>query len=214
MQSDSKRVNRVAEIQSLPARYITLGESIDKKAAENAVRNFSSITMTNVNDGRTALFPIGTVGKILRHMGFDLSRIIKNIPELYKTSLLGWSEPEILKDGHKAHSNIKEYHHYVNKFTDGDNEYYVRFTVSETKGYFYDVGRNTIHSAAVSGTETYKKGADPQRIRLKVPGEASTTPIVDRKLQEFFTLSDNKINDFTEKVNRKEKYSSNRPKHY
>ena len=200
---NNERTNRVLDIQNLPARYIKLVEPIDKKTAEGIARKFS--TMTNINDGRKTLLPIGTVGKILRHSGFNLSRIIKDIPELYETSLLGWSESEILKDGHKAHSNIKEYRHYVNKFTDGNGEYYVRFTVSETKGYSSETRQNTIHSVAVSGIALYNKGDrsqhdriidpgeaspsptdDSQRIRLEVPGGARSTSFVDRKLQEFF----------------------------
>jgi hypothetical protein len=187
--SSSERAVRAAEIQNLPAKHIELGGPMDKKTAETIARNFS--TMTNVNDGRKALLPIGTVGKILRHSGFDLSRIIKNIPELYETSLFGWSELEIPKEGHKTHSNIKEYHHYVNKFTDGDREYYVRFTVTEMKGYSDESRQNIIHSAAVSDIAIYKKGADSQRIRLEVPGGASSTPFADRKLQELFDLSAN-----------------------
>lgn len=205
---DSELAIRAAEIQSLPARYIELGEPMDKKAAENAVRAFGG--MTNVNDGRTVTLPLAAVGKILRHKGFDFSRIIKDIPELYKTSLFGWSEVEDLKPGHKEHVNIKVFHQYVNKFTNGDGKYYIRFTVREEKGRPPQSGRSLIHSAAVSDITIYKKGGHSQRIWGIDPGEASPPPFnnggsqriwgidpgatspssfVDRKLQEFFDRS-------------------------
>ncbi|MDR2694747.1 MAG: hypothetical protein LBB74_11145 [Chitinispirillales bacterium] len=150
------RARRAAEIQSLPARYVELGEPMDKKAAEVAVRVFGE--MKNDNDGRRAILPVDSVGKILRHRGYELSRIIKSIPELYKTSLFGWSERENVRPGHKEHPNIKEYHNYINKFTDGDGEYYIRFTVNEETAKPNRVGRNIVHSAAVSDI-TLRKAA-------------------------------------------------------
>jgi hypothetical protein len=186
-----ERARRAAEIQSLPAKYVELGEPMGQKAAEETVKAFPP--MTNINDGRKARLPVKTIGKILRHRGFDLSRIIKNIPELYETSLWGWPEPEILKPGHKIHTNIKTYHHYINKFTDGDGEYYIRFTVNEENTRPGIANRNFIHSAAVSDIAIYKKSDGSQRDWLKVPGEASPSPFVDRKLQEFFGLFNNNI---------------------
>jgi len=189
----NNRIDKISEIQGLPAKRVSLGEPVDKKTAESIVRGFP--TITNVNDGRTALFPIATVGKILHHRGFDFSRIIDDIPYLYETSVLGWSEPEILKLGHKEHTNIKEYHHYVNKFTDEIDEYYIRFTLNEENAKPKNAGRNIIHSVAISDISIYKKGDHSQHDRLKVPGEASPSPFVDRKLQEFFSLNNN-IGDF------------------
>jgi len=183
-QGDNSPVIRAAEIRNLPARYIELGESIGKKAAEDVVRGFPA--MVNRNDGRGVRFPVDTIGKILRHRGFDLSLIVKSVPELYETSLRGWSEPEIPKPRHKVHVNTKEYHHYVNKFFDGGCEYYIRFTVNEEITKHGKDARNFIHSVAVSDVAIYKKGDGSQRYRLLVPGEVSPPPFVDRKLQEFF----------------------------
>jgi len=145
--------------------------------------------MTNANDGRNVLFPVNAVGKILGHKGFDFSRIINDFPNLYKTSLLGWSESEILKDGHKAHPNIKRYYHYINKFTDGYGEYYIRFTIAEMNTKSGGTVRNLIHSAAVSDTAKYKKSGRSQHDRVIDPGEASLPPFVDRKLKAFFDPS-------------------------
>ncbi|GBU20476.1 hypothetical protein R80B4_00354 [Fibrobacteres bacterium R8-0-B4] len=161
-QEDNALAIRAAEIQNLSARYIALGEPMDKKSAENAVRTFGG--MTNVSDGRTVILPLAAVGKILRHNGFDFSRIIKDIPELYKTSLFGWSEVEDLKPGHIEHNNIEAFHNYMNKFMVGKDEYYIRFKVREEKANYPKVGRNLIHSAAVSDAAIYKKDGGSQRI--------------------------------------------------
>ena len=196
----NNRTGKVVEVQRLFVKSISLGRPTDKKTAENMVRAFSLIT--NVNDGRSALFPIETVGKILRHKGFDFSRIIGDIPYLYETSVLGWSETEMPKAGHKAHPNVKGYHHYVNKFTDGANEYYIRFTVHEEKARPGRTGRNFVHSAAISNVAVYKKSGDSRHDRVTFPGEASRPPFVDRRLEQFFGLTNNKIIDSGEKVNR------------
>jgi len=73
------------------------------------------------------------IGKIINHKGYDISRIINFIPFLYETSLLGWSEPEIQRKEHKYHPNIKAYHNYINKFSDRNGEYFIRFTIREEK---------------------------------------------------------------------------------
>jgi hypothetical protein len=97
-----------------------------------------------------------------------------------------WGEPEILQEGHKSHPNIKEYRHYVNKFTDSIDEYYIRFTVTEENTKPGKTGKNLIHSSALSGVSIYKNGDDSQRNRLKVPGEAKTSPFTDKRLKVFF----------------------------
>jgi len=175
---DNERAKRAAEIRNLPARYVELGEPMDKKTAEGVVRGFPA--MVNKNDGRKVRFPVDTIGKILLHRGFDLSRIVKTFPELYETSLRGWSEPEIPKYGHKAHINTKEYHHYVNKFLDLDGGYYIRFTVNEEITKQGKAARNFIHSVAVSDIAIYKKDDGSQRYRLKVPGEVNPSPFVNK----------------------------------
>jgi len=185
--------DRVAEIRGLPARRIELGEPMDKKAAEKVVRTFGE--MINVNDGRIVTLPIAAVGKILRHKGFDFSRIINDIPDLYKTSLFGWPESEDLKPGHKEHNNIEAFHNYMNKFKVGNDEYYIRFTVREGKANYPKVGRNFIHSTAVSDVTIYKKDDGSQRIWGIYPGATSPSSFVDRKLQEFFDKGDHPQHD-------------------
>ena len=122
---------RITAIDKLDVQKLIIGASISQKEAENLARTFKQIK--NINDGRIAEIPINTIGKIIKHKGYDFSRIIEHIPVLYKTSILGWSEPEKQREGHKHHPNINEYHHYINKFSDEIDEYYIRFTLNEEK---------------------------------------------------------------------------------
>ena len=196
----AERKIKVKQINNLPIKNVVMSEKADKKTAENIARTHPAIT--NSNDGRTVGFPVGTVGKMLGHRGFDISRIIGDIPSLYETSIRAWSEPEILKYGHKSHNNIKEYHHYVNIFADGIDIYYIRFTVSETKTRTAGGnGNNYIHSTAISGISIYKKGDDSQHGRLMYPDGAKSSPFVDQRLREFFDSIINKITQSDSKVN-------------
>jgi hypothetical protein len=142
--------------------------------------------LKNLHDGRAAEFPIGSIGKIIRNKGFDVSKIIDSLPKLYEESLLAWSQQEIKKEGHKYHPNISEYHNYINKFTDGTDEYFIRFTITETKTKTKTAGKNLIHSTAISDVSIYRKGDASQRIRDSNPGEAKSSPFIDTRLQQFF----------------------------
>jgi len=178
---------RITAIKNIEAQKITLNETLSQKEAENIVRSFNPIK--NINDERIAEIPISTIGKIIKHKGYDVSRIINSIPVLYKTSLLGWSEPEIHRKSHKYHPNIKEYHHYVNKFNDGIEEYFIRFTLSEEKVKKAKIkknGKNYIHSTFISSVTIYKNGDDSQRIRENSPGEANSSPFYDLRIMDFF----------------------------
>jgi len=176
---------KAEQIRSLTARILSLKSSLNQKNAKDTVRGF--LPIINVNDGRTVRLPVESVGKILRNNEFDASRIITYIPPLYETSIPGWSEPEIPQSGRKLHPNIYKYHHYVNKFSDAANEYYIRFTVPEERtGKTGTNGKNFIHSAIISNIAVYKKGDGPQQARVILPGEASQSPFVDKRLREFF----------------------------
>jgi len=172
------------EIQNIVLEKITLNKPIDQKTAENMAGSFGIIA--NENDGRIVEIPINTIGKILRHKSYDYSRIINSLPLLFKTSILGWSENEIPKEGHKKHPNIKKYHHYINKFTDGDGEYYIRFTVNEANVKAGKTGKNLIHSVAISDIAIYEKGDGSDRFRLRRPGVKNASPFTDIKLIHFF----------------------------
>jgi len=178
---------RIEAIEKLDAEKVNINNSISQKEAENIARLFEPIK--NSNDGRIAEIPVNTIGKIIKHKGFDISRIIENIPALYKTSKLGWSETEIQREGHKTHTNIKAYHHYINKFTDGTNEYFIRIIVNEERTNSGKTRKNNIHSTAVSDVNSYKnKTATGSIVSVIIgTGEAnSAPPFIDTRLAKFF----------------------------
>ncbi|MDR1318116.1 MAG: hypothetical protein LBJ90_00700, partial [Treponema sp.] len=180
---DWERLEMIAQLENTTPERIQAGDPINQKAAEDIARSFKALK--NV-DGRIAELPVNTIGKLFGHKNYDFSRIIESIPGLYETAVLGWSEPEIMKEGHKPHPNIKAYHHYLNKFTDGSGEYFIRITVNEEKAKPGKTGKNLVHSAAISDIAIYKKGDHSQRIRVISPGEASPSPFIDSKLVQFF----------------------------
>jgi hypothetical protein len=181
---DWERAARIAEAENLIPKKITAGETRSKKDLEKLAQTFKAIK--NNIDGRVAEIPINTIGKIYGHQGYDISRIVEHIPALYETSILGWSEPEQKREGHKFRPNIKENHHYVNKFTDGTGEYFIRFTLSEGKAKPGKTGKSSIHSTAISNITVYKNGDGSQRIRVMYPGEANSSPFHDSRLADFF----------------------------
>jgi len=184
---DWEQAARIEAIEKLDAEKVNINNPINQKEAEKIARSFKPIK--NSNDGRIAEIPVNTIGKIIKHKGFDISRIIENIPALYKKSKLGWSEPEIQREGHKTHTNIKEYHHYINKFTDGTNEYFIRIIVNEERTNSGKTGKNNIHSTAVSNVNTNKsKTAAGSIVSVIIgTGEAnSAPPFIDLRLAEFF----------------------------
>jgi len=196
-----ERKVKAEKICGLSVKSLSLESSLDQKSAKELVRGF--LPITNISDGRTARFPVESVGKILRNNEFDISQIIRDIPRLYETSILIWSELEFQQIGHKPHPNISEYYHYINKFSDGSNEYYIRFTVPEERaGRTGGNGRSFIHSAIISDTTVYnKKGDGSQQARVILPGEKSLSPFVDKRLREFFDATINKITQSDSKVN-------------
>jgi hypothetical protein len=156
---------------------------MSQKDAEAFVRQLSPII--NNKDGRVAEIPVNTIGKILRHKGYDISRIIKHISLLYKTSLPLWSELGIPRKNHKTHWNITEYHHYLNKFSDGNNEFNIRITLFEEKAKTGKKGKNYIHSIAISEIFINKKGEGLDRFRAIDPGVKAPSPFIDLKLQQL-----------------------------
>jgi hypothetical protein len=171
------------ELLNIKVVEIPLGEPMSQKAAEDYVRRLSPIC--NDKDGRIVEIPVNTIGKIYRHKGYDISRIIGYIPELYKTSIFLWSEPVMSKKGHKWHWNIKEYHHYCNKFFDGIDEYIIRITIFNLKAKAGKKGKNFIHSTAISNV-FYKNGdGSLDRVRVIDPGVSNPSPFIDIKLMHF-----------------------------
>ncbi|MDR2964212.1 MAG: hypothetical protein LBU88_00355 [Treponema sp.] len=183
---DWERAARVEAIENIEAIKVKAAEHTSQKEAESIIRTFGQEPITNKNDDRKAIIPVNTIGKLYGHKGYNITKIIKEIPALYETSKHGWSESERVKPGHKVRPNVKEYHNYINKFNDGAGEYFIRFTLHEEKTRSNKPGKNYIHSAAISNIEIYKKGDNLQQIREKSTGETSTSPFIDLRLVDFF----------------------------
>jgi protein TonB len=146
--------------------------------------------MENRRDHRIAELPVNTIGKIIKHQGFDVSTILNDLPGLYESSIPAWSKDETPQDGHKAHPNIKAYHHYVNKFSDPDGQkYYIRFTVQEMKarqGKGKGKGKSLVHSSFVSEAALYEENAPSRWGRVIDPVMGVQRVVLDKKLQAFF----------------------------
>jgi hypothetical protein len=190
LSDDPEAPARARRILDMAPLRVTPGPALNQKEAENAARSFGD--MRNENDGRTVRMPITTIGKLLRHKGVDTSRIVGSIPELYKTSLLAWSDSEDIyadeNSKHRTHNNVAQYHHYINKYTDGDGEYFIRFTVNEMRAKPGTQGGNLIHSTAISDVEIYRNGDYSQSVRVIDPVLRNSPPFVDKRLQQFFDL--------------------------
>lgn len=132
-----------------------------KKAIEEAFSNFAPVA--NANDGRVITFPNSMAGKVARHKGFDVGRIAGAFDQLLQSAVPMMSQTEQAREGHKAHPEITAYHHYINRFEQGGNTYYARFTVQQMKTKPGKQGANYAHSTFVSSVEVYenKKGAEP-----------------------------------------------------
>lgn len=137
----------------------------------------------NKYDGREVVWVKNSVGKIIRHKGFDTSRLIPVIKDVFDASVPIISETEEHKPGHKEHSNFKGYHHYVGKISLNGKDYYVRFTLQEINTRRKDVVPNQLHSAFVSDVEIMSAG---NRVYTgNSPATAETSTPVDTKLQSF-----------------------------
>ncbi|GHT53817.1 hypothetical protein AGMMS49982_17520 [Bacteroidia bacterium] len=165
----------------------------------------------NANDNRNVFFVNVTFEKIVRHKGIDTKKIIPQLREIFEKSVPIYSESEILKAGHKVHSNFIGYHNYLGKIQINGIEYYVRFTVQELtpsikKG--ETEGKLQLHSTAISDVELYEK----ENIAISNPltrapdgnivenslsvttedysiGNVNNNRFVDAKLQHFFELA-------------------------
>ena len=164
-----------------PVDVSSFGALPDKKSIANAFRGFGIVT--NSRDGRSVRFPANSAGKMVYQKQFAAA-----FGELFKTAVRAWSEKENPVEGHKPHANIENFHSYVNKFTDGRREFYVRFTVRESKDEGSDI-RDNVHAAEISDVSVYQKTeASPLPNNQTGRRDASDTgrkPHVDRKISYF-----------------------------
>ncbi len=124
----------------------------DKKDIASIFIGFGVVE--NKLDGRKVKFPVNSAGRMV-----FIKRYIRSFKELFESSVRAWSEEETFFEGHKKHPNIAGYHQYVNKFFTQDDEFYIRFTVRESK----ETKRtnegellNNVHGAVISEVALYK----------------------------------------------------------
>lgn len=156
-------------------------QPINQKEAEDIVSKMPE--GENRLDGRKVLWVKSSVGKILRHRGFDTSLLMPKLKEVYDNSVHIISEQEEKKDGHKEHTNFNGYHHYVGKVELDGTEYYVRFTLQEINTRNKNITPNQLHSAFVSDVEI--TSANPRVNTGNTPATAKVGTYMDAKLQNF-----------------------------
>lgn len=178
---DWERLALANEVENMPAAEVEPHEVLDKAAIKEAFKAFGEVE--NKRDGRKVVFPAASAGKIRRHKGFESASVIRSFKSLFESSIPILSEDEVLREGHKAHGNIKSVEHYVNKFTIAGIEYYIRFTVPVIRN---GKEADKIHSTAISEVSIYKNG-DPTLYPLNTAGSSSPS-FIDRKLADFLSF--------------------------
>jgi len=61
------------------------------------------------------------------------------------------------------------------------------------------IGKNKIHSTAISDITVYKNGDGSQRIRVMYPGEANSSPFYDLRLAEFLNSVKENVSKIADK---------------
>ena len=144
----------------------------------------------NEHDGREVRFVQSTLGKILRHRGYDTARLVPHLKEVFDAALpMGFEaerEAQNRADGtpHKAHRNFVGYHNYLGKITDGGKHYYVRFTVQELKTRSQDFLPNEVHSTFVSDVSLYDEADALALDTAKGAGKVGAAGFVDNILSK------------------------------
>lgn len=142
----------------------------------------------NIYDNKNVRFVNSTLGKLLRHKGFDTKQIIPQLKQIFDNAVPILSETEQAKEGHKQHTNFKGYHHYLGKIKVDGREMYIRFTVQELNAKAKTLKDgfipNELHSTFVSDIEIYN--ANPAVISGKSPATNTSDGVTDTKLQQFF----------------------------
>ena len=178
---DWEKAARLRLIDALNPISVDGNPSIEQREAEAVFSHLEN--GKNRYDGREVVWVKNSVGKIMRHKGFDTSRLIPAIKDVFDASVPILSEAEERKPGHKEHSNFKGYHHYVGKISLDGRDYYVRFTLQEINTRKKDIVPNQLHSAFVSDVEIMSAG---NRVNTgNSPATAETSTPVDVKLQNF-----------------------------
>ena len=181
MESSKDIRKRVASIRALSPVDATAVEAVpDKKTAKKLFGDFGCVR--NASDGYEVRFPKESVGKILRHRGFDQTSILAVLDKVFVGSLWAWDDPVRFEEGKKRHRNFSRYRNYVGKVLSGEQVLFVRFTITETIG-----DGNLVHSTFVSDVRLYEdKSArglsTPDNNRAKV----ASALLTDDRLANWF----------------------------
>lgn len=172
---------RVSSIRALAPIDATGVEAVpDKKTAKKLFGDFGCVR--NASDGYEVRFSKESVGKILRHRGFDQTSILAVLDKVFVGSLWAWDDPVRFEEGKKRHRNFSRYRNYVGKVLSGGQVLFVRFTITETIG-----DGNLVHSTFVSDVRLYEdKSArglsTPDNNRAKV----ASALLTDDRLANWF----------------------------
>ena len=153
---------------------------VDRKAIKNAFKAFGLVV--NAADGLAVTFPAASAGKMLYQSGVDIHGIAGAFKSLFESSIRVWNEREVPMEGHKFHFNVGAYRNYLNKFTDGKAEYYIRFTVREI-GTDSSVHASTISEVAIYGKD---EGAAADS-HPKNSEDGHKAPFIDNKIAFFLS---------------------------
>ena len=181
MESPKDIRKRVASIRALAPVDATAVEKVpDKKTAKKLFGDFGCVR--NASDGYEVRFPKESVGKILRHRGFNQTSILAVLDKVFEGSLWAWDDPVRFEEGKKRHRNFARYRNYVGKVLSGGQVLFVRFTITETMG-----DGNLVHSTFVSDVRLYEdKSArglsTPDNNRAKV----ASALLMDDRLANWF----------------------------
>ena len=188
LKSDDERKERIEQINKISPERVE-----DKPTTRKEARSAYAELKPVEKDGATVEFYNSAFGKAWHGEDCLFGKIIPKIREIFKSSVLAYSETDNLggklkPDGtiHKKHPNIKAFHNYVGKVIIGNKPYYVRFTVQEGT----DAKQGT-HNFFVSDISLYNNAVKNVTTDTNnTLGNTNTDGIVDAKLKNFFETSD------------------------
>ena len=188
LMSVDERKERIEQINKISPERVE-----DKPTTRKEARSAYAELKPVEKDGATVEFYNSAFGKAWHGEDCLFGKIIPKIREIFKSSVLAYSETDNLggklkPDGtiHKKHPNIKAFHNYVGKVIIGNKPYYVRFTVQEGT----DAKQGT-HNFFVSDISLYNNAVKNVTTDTNnTLGNTNTDGIVDAKLKNFFETSD------------------------
>ena len=188
LMSVDERKERIEQINKISPERVG-----DKPTTRKEARSAYAELKPVEKDGATVEFYNSAFGKAWHGEDCLFGKIIPKIREIFKSSVLAYSETDNLggklkPDGtiHKKHPNIKAFHNYVGKVIIGNKPYYVRFTVQEGT----DAKQGT-HNFFVSDISLYNNTVrNVTTDTNNTLGNTNTDGIVDAKLKNFFETSD------------------------